>query len=146
MVDIVSMSAKSAWKAALADYTLSPSKRGRTPAPSLGSGDSQNSVSDSQVGAPDIASSNDQSQIQLLKAVIASQKVTIDHYQKDFANSLGKLNAARSALKKMRTKLHGQRDYDVLKAACDGDFHKSFVKGQKKVTFVHFNNLQMIFW
>ena len=127
------MSGKAAWKAALAEYKLNPAKRGRTPAPSQTVTVAQGELSGIPVSSFEGLENNDKPQIELLQAVIASQKLTIKHYQEDLAHSHGKLNILKSELKKKTSKLHAQRDYDTLKAACEGCMKESFVKGQKKV-------------
>ena len=126
------MSAKAAWKASLDGYVKATSKSGRVPKPIQTPSSSASLVSDPQSIVPDLNSQQNQSQVDLLKAVIDSQKRTIASFQEDLVHSYGKIAKTQSELKKCKEKLANQSDYHDLKARVAGGYAMGFDAGQIK--------------
>ena len=126
------MSSKTKWAESAKKYVNTPQNRGRVPPPTLSSN------SDAEATSVDLTSElpirdKGSSQEHLLRALITSQKQTIDNYQKDLKFERNKIAELETQVRFLHAKAKGQDDYNALKKQTMIGFQGGYEQGMAKV-------------
>ena len=134
------MSSKTRWKQATVDLTKPDPKRGRAKHPTMSTISEvqpeisvEVNVAECSVG---VEVSLD-SQEEMLRAVIAAQRRTIDDYQKDLTFERGKVKELESKVRALHAKAKSQEDYNALKIENQRGYQGGYELGMAKVQIVY---------
>ena len=133
------MSSKSKWAESAKQFVNSAQNRGRVPPPKPCP--NVDPEVQSYECTPDLSTSEDErAQHDLLKALISSQKQTIDNFQKDLHFERNKILELEGQVRKLHAEAKSQADYHSLKKQSLLGFQGGYEKGMSKVkSFVNFS-------
>ena len=130
------MSSKRRWVEG-AKHLMKPNANcvGPRKVPSQSSCDHISQAQTGSVEATTIApiSTQDHSQLELLKALICAQRQTIDNYQKDLVIDRTKSQVLEAQIKSLQAELKSREDYNAVKLENKLGYQGGYEKGMAKV-------------